>query len=162
MLLECDRKIQPQEQIWTHVQLQEDSELEKMFLFGIHHKVLPSVLGALNSDSLLLTSCVSSSKLLKLSELHFPESTDWGFHSQEFMPSKNLMGCEEIQEGLPGPQKHRMRLVLKSKVDAKTSQPSHQDSWFIPKCDNSKSLQRIVHMFRVIIFFSSFTDFQGR
>lgn len=86
----------------THVQPQNESELEKLLLLGTLHRVLPHVLGALNSDSLSLIRCTSSSKLLNLSEPHFPLNTDLGFHSQEFISSKNLIDSEETWQGLLG------------------------------------------------------------
>lgn len=107
----------------THLQPQADSELEKRLLPGTLHKVLPCVLGALNSALLLLTSCVSSGKLLNLSESHFPQNTNWGFHSQWFIPSKNLICWVETQESLSCQQRHRTELVLKSKMDVTLPSP---------------------------------------
>lgn len=86
----------------THVQPQDESELEKLVWIGSLHRVLPCVLGTLSSDSVSLTRCASSSNLLNLSEPHFPPNTDLGCYSQEFISSKNLIDSEETQQDLLG------------------------------------------------------------
>lgn len=119
------------------IQPQEESELEGKLLPGtlIHRFLLSCVFGTLISDSSSFISCVFSGKLLNLSEPRFSQKTDFVFHSQEFIPSKNLAYCEETL------LRHGVGLVLKSTVGVKIAKPSHQVSQFILNLGNFMPLQ---------------------